>query len=195
MSVYDEKIWSSRYGPGQPTQIEVEFDNALDMFKAAVERNPNGDIIRYFDGRVTLRELDELSDAFALGITEAGFALNLPSDGRLVFALPHHGRTLVGTTEVRQTLDDPITCSSAEREYLVDAYNTFFVNEISDADIETTFAGVRPLVDGGRSAHAQRRGETIEVEGRVVSVFGGKWTTSRLLGERVADAVRAMDKG
>ena len=120
---------------------------------------------------------------------EAGFALNLPSDGRLVFALPHHGRTLVGTTEVRQTLDEPIACSVAEREYLLDAYNTFFVNGIGEADIEVTFAGVRPLVDSGKSAHAQRRGETIEVEGRVVSVFGGKWTTSRLLGERVAATV------
>ncbi len=121
---------------------------------------------------------------------EAGFALNLSLDGRLVFALPHHGRTLVGTTEVRQTLDDPIVCSVAEREYLVNAYNTFFVDAIRDADIETTFAGVRPLVDAGNSAHAQRRRETIEVSGRVVSVFGGKWTTSRLLGERVADTVR-----
>jgi glycerol-3-phosphate dehydrogenase len=124
--------------------------------------------------------------------TQAGFALNLPSDGRLVFALPHHGRTLVGTTEVRQALDDPIVCSAAERKYLLDAYNTFFVSPISDTDIEATFAGVRPLVDSGKSAHAQRRGETIEVEGRVVSVFGGKWTTSRLLGERVADAVRTV---
>ena len=121
---------------------------------------------------------------------EAGFALNLPSDGRLVFVLPHHRRTLVGTTEVRQTLDEPVACSAAEREYLVDAYNTFFVSAIRDVDIETTFAGVRPLVDSGKSAHAQRRGETIEVEGCVVSVFGGKWTTSRLLGERVADVVR-----
>ena len=124
--------------------------------------------------------------------TEAGFALNLPSDGRLVFALPHHGRTLVGTTEVRQTLDEPIVCSVAEREYLLDAYNTFFVRAIRDTDIETTFAGVRPLVDAGKSAHAQRRGETIEVEGKVVSVFGGKWTTSRLLGERVADVVQSV---
>ncbi len=121
--------------------------------------------------------------------TEAGFALNLPSDGRLVFVLPHHGRTLLGTTEVRQTLDEPIVCSVAEREYLLDAYNNFFENPIRDTDIETTFAGVRPLVDTGKSAHAQRHGETIEVEGSVVSVFGGKWTTSRLLGERVADAV------
>lgn len=120
---------------------------------------------------------------------EAGFALNLPSDGRLVFVLPYHGRTLVGTTEVRQTLDNPIVCSAAERAYLVDAYNTFFVNEIGEADIETAFAGIRPLVDAGKSTHAERRRETIEVEGRVVSVFGGKWTTSRLLGERVAGAV------
>ena len=123
---------------------------------------------------------------------EAGFALNLASDGRLVFVLPHHRRTLVGTTEVRQTLDEPIVCSVAEREYLLDAYNTFFVKPIRDADIETEFAGVRPLVDAGKSAHAQRRGETIEVEGRVVSVFGGKWTTSRVLGERVADEVGGM---
>jgi len=120
---------------------------------------------------------------------EAGFALNLASDGRLVFALPYHGRTLVGTTEVRQTLDEAIVCSAAEREYLLDAYNTFFANAIGDGDIETTFAGVRPLVDSGKSAHAQRRGETIEVEGRVVSVFGGKWTTSRVLGEKVAETV------
>ena len=120
---------------------------------------------------------------------EAGFALNLSSDGRLVFVLPHHGRTLVGTTEVRQALEEPIVCSRAEREYLVDAYNAFFAKPIGDADIETDFAGVRPLVDSGKSAHAQRRGETIEVEGSVVSVFGGKWTTSRLLGERVAEVV------
>ncbi len=122
--------------------------------------------------------------------TEAGFALNLPSDGRLVFVLPHHGVTLLGTTEVRQTIDEPVECSAAEREYLLDAYNTFFVEPIVDADIETTFAGVRPLVDTGKSAHAQRRGETIEIEDRVVSVFGGKWTTSRLLGERVAGVVQ-----
>lgn len=122
---------------------------------------------------------------------EAGFALNLPSDGRLVFALPYHDRTLVGTTEVRQSLEEPIVCSAAERAYLTDAYNSFFTTPITDADIETTFAGVRPLVDAGRSAHAQRRGESFETAGRIVSVFGGKWTTSRVLGRRAAARVEA----
>jgi long-chain acyl-CoA synthetase len=74
VSIYDEKPWLARYAPGQPPEIGVEFDNALDMFRATVARNPDGDIIRYFDGRITLRELDGLTDAFAAGITDAGFA-------------------------------------------------------------------------------------------------------------------------
>jgi long-chain acyl-CoA synthetase len=38
-----------------------------------VDRNPDGDAIRYFDGRVTYAELDALTDAFAAGITANGF--------------------------------------------------------------------------------------------------------------------------
>ncbi|KMS86614.1 class I adenylate-forming enzyme family protein [Prauserella rugosa] len=73
MSVYDDKPWLARYAPGQPAEIAGEYDNAVDMFAAAVRRDPEGEIIRYFDGRITFRELDELSDAFAAGITDAGF--------------------------------------------------------------------------------------------------------------------------
>jgi long-chain acyl-CoA synthetase len=73
MSVYDEKPWLARYDDGQPAEIEVEFSSALEMFRHAVQRDPGGDIIRYFDGRITLRELDALTDAFAAGITDAGF--------------------------------------------------------------------------------------------------------------------------
>jgi long-chain acyl-CoA synthetase len=72
--VYHQKPWLARYAPGQPATITVEFDSALEMFSAAVARDPDGDIIRYFDGRITLRELDALTDAFAAAITAAGFA-------------------------------------------------------------------------------------------------------------------------
>ncbi|MCW2678519.1 MAG: AMP-dependent synthetase and ligase [Modestobacter sp.] len=74
MTVYDEKPWLARYDQGQPAEITPEFDNALQMFRAAVDRNPDGDAIRYFDGRVTYAELDALTDAFAVGITANGFA-------------------------------------------------------------------------------------------------------------------------
>lgn len=73
-SIYGSKPWLARYSAGQPSSITVEFDSALDMFRAAVGRDPDGEIIRYFDGRITLRELDALTDAFAAGIVDAGFA-------------------------------------------------------------------------------------------------------------------------
>ncbi|WP_300017437.1 AMP-binding protein [Pseudonocardia sp.] len=73
-TVYGSKPWLARYAAGQPSSITPEFDSALDMFRAAVARDPDGEIIRYFDGRITLRELDALTDAFAAGIVDAGFA-------------------------------------------------------------------------------------------------------------------------
>ena len=72
MSVYDSKPWLSCYDPDQPAEISPEFTDALSMFRASVNRNPDGDLIRYFGGRITARELDELSDAFAVALLGLG---------------------------------------------------------------------------------------------------------------------------
>jgi len=74
MSVYDDKPWLALYAPGQPAGIAVEYDNAVAMFRATLERHPDQDAIRYFDGRITFRELDQLTDAFAAALTDLGFA-------------------------------------------------------------------------------------------------------------------------
>jgi long-chain acyl-CoA synthetase len=72
MSIYEQKPWLSLYDRDQPAEISLEFTDALSMFRAAVSRNPGGDIIRYFGGRITGRELDELSDAFAVALAGLG---------------------------------------------------------------------------------------------------------------------------
>jgi long-chain acyl-CoA synthetase len=72
MGVYDERPWLHLYGEGQPHDITPEFPDALTMFGASVARNPDGDAIRYFDGRITYRELDELTDAFAVALLDDG---------------------------------------------------------------------------------------------------------------------------
>ena len=72
MGAYDERPWLARYDAGQPHDLETEFGDALAMFAAAVRRNPDGDAVRYFDGRITFRELDELTDAFAAALLDAG---------------------------------------------------------------------------------------------------------------------------
>lgn len=74
MSSYDERPWVAHYDDGQPRDITAEYTDALAMFTAGVARNPDGDAIRYFDGRITYRELDELTDAFAAGLLDGGLA-------------------------------------------------------------------------------------------------------------------------
>ncbi|MDN5744206.1 MAG: long-chain fatty acid--CoA ligase [Nocardioidaceae bacterium] len=73
MSSYDDKVWLKNYPDPAKTSLELEFDTALDMFQATAARNPEGDAIRYYDGRISARELDELSNAFAVGILDSGF--------------------------------------------------------------------------------------------------------------------------
>ncbi|WP_020106194.1 class I adenylate-forming enzyme family protein [Nocardia sp. 348MFTsu5.1] len=73
MSVYDNKVWLSQYPAGSEGNHEPAFDSALAMFAATVARTPDQDIIRYFDGRITARRLDELSDAFAAALADGGF--------------------------------------------------------------------------------------------------------------------------
>ncbi len=72
MGIYEERPWLHLYAEGQPHDITPEYTDALAMFKAGAARNPDGDAIRYFDGRITYRELDELTDAFAAALLDGG---------------------------------------------------------------------------------------------------------------------------
>ncbi|OZM80517.1 long-chain fatty acid--CoA ligase [Pseudonocardia sp. MH-G8] len=93
MSGYDDRPWLARYDEGRPHDLVAEHGDALAMFRAAVARNPDGDALRYFDGRITLRELDELTDAFAVGLRDTGLeagdrvALYLQNVPQFVIAL------------------------------------------------------------------------------------------------------------
>jgi long-chain acyl-CoA synthetase len=73
MSAYDDRPWLRRYGD-QPAEVQLEHDNALDMFRAGAAADPSGDALRYFDGVLTRRELDEQSDALASALLANGFA-------------------------------------------------------------------------------------------------------------------------
>ncbi|WP_224392222.1 AMP-binding protein [Pseudonocardia sp. ICBG1293] len=70
---YADRPWLARYADGQPHDLTPDHPDALSMFRAAVARNPDGDAVRYFDGALTYRELDERTDAFAAGLLAGGF--------------------------------------------------------------------------------------------------------------------------
>lgn len=114
------------------------------------------------------------------------------SDKRIVFAIPYeHDYTLIGTTEedFKGDLYDP-RISKDELQYLVDAYNVYFKNEITTKDVMWTYSGIRPLYDDGEEDNRSVTRdfvlhEHLESRAPMISVFGGKLTTYRILAEEV----------
>lgn len=118
-------------------------------------------------------------------ISRYGHMLEVPGEARIVFVLPYQGKTLLGTTEVRQHLEDPIVCSAAERDYLLQVYNQYFQPGCEVAHILGSFAGVRPLLSGSAAAHKASREYQFAQQGKIITVSGGKWTTARALAQQL----------
>ncbi|MDP0562690.1 MAG: glycerol-3-phosphate dehydrogenase [Candidatus Endonucleobacter sp. (ex Gigantidas childressi)] len=112
-------------------------------------------------------------------------------DKRIVFVLPYEETfSLIGTTDVVYHGDpSDASCSRYEIDYLCNVVNQHFKSKISKSDIVWTYAGVRPLcADESDSPQAITRDYTIEVDAGfgdapLLSIFGGKLTTYRKLGE------------
>ncbi len=126
---------------------------------------------------------------------EHAYVLQQP-DKRIVFVMPYEGKyTLIGTTEEAFN-DDPYEAriSKKETEYLCAAYNRSFKKDIRQSDVLWAYSGVRPLFDDGEdSATSVTRDYVLHEysdEGPLLlSVFGGKLTTYRVLSEQVVDRV------
>jgi len=73
MSIYDERPWLSQSAERKPPDIELEYATGLEMFRATAERHADDPAIHYFDSTITYRELDEITDALAVGLIEHGF--------------------------------------------------------------------------------------------------------------------------
>ncbi|MFC5460811.1 glycerol-3-phosphate dehydrogenase [Massilia niabensis] len=122
-------------------------------------------------------------------------------DGRIVFALPYEEAfTLIGTTDIDYRGDlDKVAISAEETAYLCQLANRYFAQRITPADVVWSYSGVRPLVeDAAAHASAATRDYRLELDASVgstsaplLSVFGGKITTSRKLAEHAVDQLAA----
>ncbi len=121
-----------------------------------------------------------------------GYFLEVPNERRIFFALPYQGKTLIGTTEIRQAIDDPIEITEEEKYYLLDVFNHYFRSKKRFNDIAGSFAGLRPLIKSTASPEKTTREYALENRGRVLTIFGGKWTTSRALANKVVKEITAM---
>ncbi len=113
------------------------------------------------------------------------------SDGRVMFAIPWHDHTLVGTTDV--PLDAPSLephATEPEVDFLLDTAALYLSRPPTRADILSIFAGIRPLVRAGDSKNtaALSRDHTIHIDGSgLLTIAGGKWTTYRNMAEDCVD--------
>ncbi|MCG8412718.1 MAG: glycerol-3-phosphate dehydrogenase [Pseudomonadales bacterium] len=112
-------------------------------------------------------------------------------DGRVIFVIPYlQDYSLIGTTdeEFSGDLDEP-GISKEETEYLIAITNLYFKGTLHRDDIVHTYSGVRPLIDEqGKSASKVSRDYRLVLEKEpapILSVYGGKVTTYRVLAEQV----------
>jgi glycerol-3-phosphate dehydrogenase len=115
------------------------------------------------------------------------------SDGRVLFAIPWHNRTLVGTTDT--AIDGPSyepLPLEEEIEFVLDTAREYLSRPPSRADVLSIYVGIRPLVSapggGEGKTSALSRGHTIHVDNSgLVTIVGGKWTTYRHMAEDCVD--------
>ncbi len=117
------------------------------------------------------------------------YLLEVPIEPRIAFVLPWQGKTLVGTTEVRQTIDTPVVCEDSERDYLLAVARHYFPRASRPERVVDAFAGVRPLLRSADNPAQATREYAIHRDGALVSVFGGKWTTACALAKKVSETL------
>lgn len=108
-------------------------------------------------------------------------------DGRVMFAIPWHGHTLVGTT------DTPVGAASLEPipmeeeiEFVLSTAAGYLAKAPKRSDVLSAFAGIRPLVRSrnGANTASLSRDHAIHIDNSgLLTIAGGKWTTYRNMAE------------
>jgi len=126
------------------------------------------------------------------------FALTIAAAGEHFFALPWRGHTLLGTTDTAFA-GSPDDVGVGERdiaEFFSLISRHWPAAQLRRDEVEHFYAGLRPLVDdGSKDTYGASRRAVIVDHGKddgiagLVSVIGGKWTTSRDLAEKAVDII------
>ncbi len=110
------------------------------------------------------------------------------SDGRVLFAIPWHNHTLVGTTDtpIETATLEPFP-KSEEVEFILKTAADYLQKPPTREDVLAVYTGIRPLVKASNSSgktSALSRDHTIHIDqSGLLTITGGKWTTYRHMAE------------
>jgi glycerol-3-phosphate dehydrogenase len=118
---------------------------------------------------------------------------------RFVFAIAQRsGYAYIGLTDepAPGAIPDVPVAPESDIDFLLSTVNATLQVALTRDDVVGTYAGLRPLVDGGdptdRTADLSRRHAVIDGEGGLVSVVGGKLTTYRRMAQDAVDRAVAV---
>lgn len=119
------------------------------------------------------------------------------ADNRVLFAVPYeHDYTLLGTTDV-EIMGEPGSekIEDSEIAYICDSVSEYFNKPVTPDQVTWTYTGVRPLYDDASdNASKVTRDYKLDLDTRkgapLLSVFGGKITTFRMLSEQAVDMLK-----
>jgi glycerol-3-phosphate dehydrogenase len=118
------------------------------------------------------------------------------SDGRVLFAIPWHGHTLVGTTDtpIAAAALEPVAMEQ-EIEFILATAGQYLTKAPTRDDVLSVFAGIRPLVRATNVTNtaALSRDHVIHIDrSGLVTIAGGKWTTYRHMAEDCVDQAATL---
>jgi glycerol-3-phosphate dehydrogenase len=155
------------------------------------------DIRQHVDAAPRMRKLRGSHLIFPLQRFPLRHAVTLlhPKDGRTMFALPWEGTALIGTTDLDHSpeLEAQQTepCASQEEiDYILEApHATFPAVEVSQNDMLSSFAGLRPIIGTGKPKPSdESRAHGVFDENGLLTITGGNLTTFRIMANQVLQA-------
>ena len=113
-------------------------------------------------------------------------------DGRVLFALPWHGKLLIGTTDT--PLDEhslePVALEE-EIGFVMRNVGEYLTRAPGREDVRSIFAGLRPLAapqeGSAKTKEISRSHKLIVSASGLITITGGKWTTYRRMAQDTVD--------
>jgi glycerol-3-phosphate dehydrogenase len=112
-------------------------------------------------------------------------------DGRVLFAVPWLGKTILGTTDTpRNDLAREPEPFKDELEFILSESANYLSKAPTRSDVKSIWVGLRPLVkppedESGNTKKLSREHTVLVSKSGLVTVTGGKWTTYRAMAEDV----------
>jgi glycerol-3-phosphate dehydrogenase len=127
---------------------------------------------------------------------ESAIMVPRTSDGRVLFAIPWHGHTLVGTTDtpIATPVLEPVAMRE-EIEFILGTAAEYLTKAPKGEDVLSVFAGIRPLVrtTGVSNTASLSRDHVIHIDrSGLITITGGKWTTYRHMAEDCVDQAATL---